>query len=286
MPAYLIDGTFELFRCFHGAPRQQDSEGCEIGAARGLLFTLAKLIDKRTPTHAAIAFDSVVSRVSGAERQTEMGLLRSQYPLAADVARALGIAIWPMSRFQADEALATGARLLAADPTIDRVVICSRDQDFCQCVEGERVVLLDRQRGITTDEAVVRDRYGVAPEQIPAYFALVGDPSDGIPGLPGFGPKAAAALIGAFGALEDFPQAPEAWTATGLRGAARLASTFADRRLEALLYRNLSIRRADVPLPHGTDDLRWGGVRPDLLEPLARRLDAAEAAARVGLELS
>lgn len=286
MPAYLIDGTFELFRCFHGAPRQRDDAGQEIGAARGLLFTLAKLLDKRAPSHAAIAFDSVVSRVSGAERKTELGMLRAQYPLAADVARALGIAVWPMSRFQADEALATGARRLAADPAIDRVVICSRDQDFCQCVAGERVVLLDRQRDLLTDEAAVRERYGVAPAEIPGYFALVGDPSDGIPGLPGFGPKAAAALINAFGALEDFPADPAAWQATGLRGAARLAATFAERRLEALLYRNLSIRRDDVPLPHTAADLVWSGVRPELLEPLARRLDAADAAARVGLSLS
>ena len=255
---YLIDGTFEIFRCFHAAPHVPNAVGQEVGASRAFFHTMASLLREEDLTHVAIAFDSVVSRVSRSDRSNS-ALIRSQFPIAADIARALGMTVWPMSRFQADDALATGANRWASDATLDRTVICSNDNDFAQCVIGDRVIVWNRIKKTRMNERDVLVKFGVRPAYIPEYLALVGDPSDGIPGIPGFGPKATVTLIDRYGHLEGIIDNVECWDVT-VRGKDNLAATLIDRANEALLYRNLSMLRTDVPLPEKLDDLVWQGA--------------------------
>jgi len=229
--------------------------------------------DPREPglTHIAIAFDNLMGLVVRDGADTE--LVRGQYDLAMDTVRALGIALWPMnSRFQADDALVTDAARYAEDSAIEQVIICSADADFAQCVRGERVVVLNRITKTCLTESDVVERYGVVPERIPEYLALVGDRSDGIPGIPGFGPKAAAVVINRYGRLEDIPTDPDTAWDVRIRGVTRLSETFRTRRLEALLYRNLSIRGLSVPLPHSLEDLRWQGASEQLVAEMATAL--------------
>jgi 5'-3' exonuclease len=271
MKLYLVDGTFEVFRCFRATPRGRNPGGQEVGATRGFFHTLASLLRAPDLSHVAIAFDSVVSRVDRRD-DSDGALLRSQFPLAADVARAFGITVWPMVRVQADDALATAARRFDGDPALAGIVICSADHDFMQCVRGEGVAVLNRITKKLWTERDVVDAFGVRPEQIPDYLALVGDRSDGIPGLPGFGAKAAQTLLTRFGCLEDIPDDADAWDVS-LRGKQGLASMLRERRREALLYRNLSTLRVDVPLPDTLEDLRWRGADRAKVEAVARSLD-------------
>jgi 5'-3' exonuclease len=271
MKIHLVDGTFELFRCFHATPRSRAEDGREVGAAKGLLHTFVKLLRQPDVTHVAVAFDAVVPPTAkGAAGQGDP--IREQTHLAADVVRALGILLWPMVRFQVDDALATAAARFRDASGVEQVVICSTDKDFAQCVIGTRVVVLDRIRDRVMDEAVVLDRFGVPPARIPEYFALVGDPSDGLPGIPGWGPKSAAAVLSRYASLEDVPDDPADWDVE-VRGAARLAQALAARRREAYLYRNLSVLRTDVPLPDDVEHLAWRGVDREALEALVTLLD-------------
>lgn len=264
---YLVDGTFELFRCFHGAPRAEGPSGDEVGAARALLATLVALLANADVTHAAVAFDSVIAPARSPGAATAESLIGAQQPLAADIVRALGITLWPAGRFQADDLLATAAADLAADALVDRVVICTTDNDLAQCVRGERVVLLDRIRDVVTDEDAVRAKFGVAPAQIPDLFALTGDRSDGLAGLPGWGLKSAATMLDRYGSIDDIPDDPADWE-VDVRGRDRLAATLSERRSEALLGRELSIRRADLPLAATLEAVGWQGARRDLVERL------------------
>ena len=281
---HLVDGTLELFRCFHGAPRVE-IDGREAGAVRGLLATLVALLRGADVTHVAVAFDEVVDVPRAGRNQPLLGpgvdpALRGQYALAAEAVRALGLVSWPMAvRYQADDALASGAERYRALPDVSQVVICTPDKDLAQCVEGDRVVLLDRIRKKLYDEAGVREKFGVAPASIPDYLALVGDPADGIPGLPGWGAKAAGAVLRRYGHLDAIPAAAVDWTVE-VRGAERLARTLAERRNEARLYRELTTLRRDVPIQESLDDLRWQGPSDDI-EPLCARLDAADTLARI-----
>lgn len=265
---HLVDGTFELFRCFHGAPRARNAEGREVGAARGLLATLTSLLHEPGVTHVAVAFDSVVAPPAPA-RGTRLGdeqLIAAQAGLAAEVVRALGVPVWPTGRYQADELLATAAARFVTEAGVRQVVICSTDNDFNQCVRGERVVVLDRVRKVVTDESSVRARYGVAPQQIPDLFALVGDRSDGLPGVPGWGLKSAAALLQAYATLDAIPLDEHAWSVS-VRGAARRAAALREHHAEALLCRDLSELRTDLPLRQTAADLEWRGAHR---EPMAR----------------
>ena len=271
MRVHLVDGTFELFRCFHGAPRARNEAGREVGAARGVLQTIAALLREPDVTHVAVAFDSVVAPAGSARGRSTEDLIASQAPLAAEACRALGVPVWPAGRYQADELLATGAATYAGDPTVSQVVICSTDNDFNQCVRGDRVVVLDRVRRVVTDEPAVRERYGVAPQQIPDLFALVGDRSDGIPGVPGWGLASAAALLARYGTLDAIPADAHDWDVT-VRGAARLAVALRDHRTEALLCRDLSELRTDLPLRQGVAELAWSGVDRPRLEQLCTTL--------------
>jgi 5'-3' exonuclease len=278
MKVHLVDGTFELFRCFHATPRGKDAEGHEVGAGCGLLQTFVSLLRQPDVTHVAVAFDLVAPP---ARKPVDDGdLIRAQTALAADVVRALGVVVWPMVRYQADEALATGAARYKTHPDVDQVVICSTDKDFAQCVEGTRVVLLDRIRKTVLDEAGVLQRFGVPPARIPEYFALVGDPSDGLPGLPGWGAKSAAAVLQRYASLEEIPDDPNDWEVK-VRGAARLAEVLAARRREAYLYRGLSVRRIDVPLPDELEHLEWHGADRAAIDALTGRIGERQVIERI-----
>lgn len=281
---HLVDGTFELFRCFHGAPRATNAAGREVGAARGFLATMASLVHDGDVTHVAVAFDSVVAPPGSIRAAARGGsadqLIGSQAPLAAQAVRALGVPVWPAGRYQADELLATAAHRFAADTTVEQVVICSSDNDFDQCVRGRRVVVLNRIRREVTDDDVVRAKWGVAPTQIPDLFALVGDRSDGLPGVPGWGKASAAAVLARWDTVEAIPDDHLAWDVP-VRGAARLAATLSEHRAEALLCRDLSELRTDLPLRATLDDLRWHGADRDRVEALCEVLDDTTVIERI-----
>jgi 5'-3' exonuclease len=278
MKVHLVDGTFELFRCFHGAPRAQHN-GREVGAARALFATLVSLLSEPEVTHPAIAFDSVVAPPAGRGGGAE-ALIAAQAPLAADVARALRLVMWPTGRYQADEMLSTAAARFAADRSVAQVVICSTDNDFNQCVSGTRIVVLDRIRKVVTDEAAVRERYGVAPAQVPDLFALVGDRSDGIPGVPGWGVRSAAALLRRWGTLDAIPLDEHDWDVSVRNGAA-LGAALRDRLDETLLCRDLSRLRTDLPLRQQVGDLEWPGADRVRVEALCAVLGDDAVLARI-----
>jgi len=274
---HLVDGTYELFRSYFGAPSATAPDGREVGATRGLLRSLNALVRGPGVTHVAIAFDTVIESFRNqlfAGYKTSAGIepeLHAQFPLAEAAAEALGMTVWRMVEFEADDALATFAARAAALPEIEQVVICSPDKDLTQCVRAARVVTLDRMRGVVRDEAAVRDKFGVGPASIPDYLALVGDPADGIPGLPRWGPRSTATVLARWEHLERIPPSPAAWEVV-VRGASGLAETLAARRDDALLYRTLATLRTDVPLTEDLAALAWHG--PDLarLEPLCRAI--------------
>lgn len=272
MKVHLVDGTFELFRCHHGAPRAQ-VDGREVGAVRGLVATLASLLRGDDVTHVAVAFDAMAPP-RGALGGGDAEVIRSQALLAFEAVRALGVPLWPMTRYQADDALASGAARLrdGAD-----VLICTSDKDLLQCVRGERVVVWNRIRKEVTDEAAVRAKFGVAPTQIPDLFALVGDPSDGLPGVPGWGWTSAAKVLAEYGAIEEIPESADEW-GVKVRGAKRLAATLQERRVEALLGRDLSRLREDLPVPATLEQLEWRGVKQPALDELLAQLGDANLA--------
>ncbi len=280
MKIHLVDGTFELFRCFHGAPRARNAPGNEVGAARGLLATLVSLLNEPETTHVAVAFDSVVSPPTTGRADSE-SLIAAQVSIAAEIVRALGLTLWPSGRYQADEIIATGAARFADEADVEQVVICSTDNDFNQLVRGDRIVVLDRIRKVVTDEDAVRERYGVSPRQLPDLFALIGDRSDGLPGVPGWGTKSAAALLNRYGTVDAIPLDETQWGVTGVRNVARLGAALRDRRAEALLCRDLSELRTDLPLRQSVADLEWRGAHRDRIEALCAVLDDDSAAARI-----
>lgn len=275
---HLIDGTFELFRCFFGAPAARAPDGREVGAVRGLLRSLHALIRMEPVTHGAAAFDTVIESFRNdlfAGYKTGAGLpeeLTSQFLLAEQATAALGLTVWGMIEFEADDAIAAAAALCAADDAVEQVVIVSPDKDFAQCVRGRRVVCLDRPRRRTMDEEGVATRFGIAPPSVPDYLALVGDTADGIPGLPGWGARSTSLVLARHRHLDAVPADPASWQVP-VRGARALADTLAARMEDALLYRRLATLRTDVPLGiTGAGDLAWRGARRELLEPLCRAI--------------
>ena len=282
---HLVDGTFELFRCFHGAPRHTNADGEEVGAVRGLLHTLLSLLkgakarlDDAASAYVAVAFDPLPA-ARGGPTSDPGTLIRRQSPLALDAVRALGIPLWPMVRFQADDALATGARRLGADADVDQVVICTTDTDLFQCIRNGRVVVLDRIRKAITDEARFRERYGIAPGQFPDYLALVGAPAKGLPGIPGWGPKSAAAMLAAHGRIEDFPSDAPAWRPLPRRR--QLAAEFAARREEAFLVKRLATLRDDLPLDCTLPAIEWRGLDHARLVEVVARAEANDLWERI-----
>lgn len=282
MKAHLVDGTFELFRCFFGAPRATVADGREVGAVRGLLQTLAALLRQDDVTHVAVALDQAMAVRPRGPVPPGAGptpAIAAQHGLALDAVRALGLVAWPLvKRYEADDALATAAARYAGEA--EQVVICTTDKDLLQCVQGERVVVLDRIRKRVTDEAGVLERFGVRPRQIPDYQALVGDPSDGLPGVPGWGARSTAAVLARYPTVEAIPADAAAWEVQ-VRGAARLARALHERRRETILHRDLGVLRTDVPLRDALADLRWEGARRDALEALCAELEDDSVLERV-----
>jgi 5'-3' exonuclease len=270
MKIHLLDGTYELFRSYYGPPPKKAPDGREVGATIGLLQSLLALLADPQVTHLACAFDHVVESFRNdlfSGYKTGQGIdpdLLAQFSLAEEAVRALGIVVWPMVAFEADDALATAALRFRQDPAVDQVVICSPDKDLAQLVSQDRIVCWDRRRDIFYDEATVIEKYGVAPASIPDWLALVGDAADGIPGVPAWGAKSAATVLARYGHLEAIPDEPEDWDIQ-VRGAHRLCESLMAHREQAFLYRQLTTLRSDVPLSETLADLRWQGPADDFV---------------------
>jgi len=267
MKVHLVDGTYELFRHFFAVPSQKDAAGVEVGAVRGVVGSVLGMIEGGA-THIGVATDHVIESFRNelyAGYKTGDGVapeLLAQFPLLEDALRALGVVVWAMVEYEADDALASAATVAAGDPRVEQVLVCTPDKDLAQCVSGSRVVQLDRRRGILRDEEAVVAKWGVRPASIPDYLAVVGDSADGFPGLPGWGEKAAALTFSRFGRLEDVPRNWRLWNPL-IRGAQKLAATLAERWDEALLYRTLATLRTEVAVG-SVDDWRWAGPRQEL----------------------
>lgn len=288
MKIHLVDGTYELFRNHFGAPPKQAPDGRPVGATLGLVRSLLMLVTSPGVTHLACAFDHVIESFRNdlySGYKTAAGVdpdLLSQFSLAEEAVAALGIVVWPMTAFEADDALASAVQRFQKSKSVEQIVLCSPDKDLAQLISGRRVVAWDRRREIVLDEAGVLARFGVQPSAIPDWLALVGDAADGYPGLPGWGAKSAAAVLARFNHLEDIPQDASRWKVKDIAPgrAARLAETLTQRRDEALLYRQLATLRRDVPLSERLADLKWQGAR-HRLKDLAQSLGDDRLAARI-----
>jgi 5'-3' exonuclease len=277
MKVHLVDGTYELFRAFYSAPPSASADGAEVGAVRGLLRSLLTLIAESDVTHLAVAYDHVIESFRNrlyAGYKTGEGIdpaLLSQFALAEDATRALGIVTWSMVEFEADDAIATAAARFAEDADVMQVVVCSPDKDLAQCVRGGRVVCLDRMRRRVMDEEGVVEKFGVPPSSIPDWLALVGDSADGFPGIPRWGAKSAAAVLAHYGTIERIPDSAADWT-LDIRGAKTLAANLRAMRSEAALFKQLATLRDDVPLDEDLPALCWRGPNDEALVRLCRRL--------------
>lgn len=277
MRIHLVDATFELFRCFYGAPKATAPNGAEVGATRGILRTLLSLLRQDDVSHVACAFDHVIESFRNDlfdGYKTSDGIdpdLWAQFPLAERAAFALGVVVWPMVEFEADDALATMAARADADPRVEQVVICATDKDLAQCVRGSRVVCFDRMRRRLFDEAGVIEKFGVPPASIPDWLALVGDAADGYPGIPGWGSKSAAAVLARYKQIDAIPNDERQWQ-VAVRGATALGNSLREHREELTLYRRLATLRTDVPLLEELEDLRWLGARRRELTDLCQEI--------------
>jgi 5'-3' exonuclease len=277
MKVHLVDGTYELFRHFFGAPSHRNAAGVEVAAIRGVLSSVLGLIEDGA-THVGVATDHVIESYrndlwpgykTGAG--VDPALWAQAWPLE-DALVALGVTVWPMVETEADDALASAAAVAADDPGVEQVVICTPDKDLGQCVRRDRVVQLDRRKGVVMDEAAIRAKFGVGPASIPDYLALVGDSADGFPGLAGWGSKSAAAVLDRWDTVEAIPDDPSRWEVR-VRNAAGLAATLAADREQAALFKTLATLRIDRHLLRDVGDLRWRGPTP-ALAALAEDLDA------------
>ena len=285
MIAHLVDGTYELFRAYFGAPSRLNSVGKQIGATWALARTLLRFIENYQVSHIAIAFDHVIESFRNDlfdGYKTGEGIpseLLAQFDLAEQVARSLGITCWPMIEFEADDALASAAKQLEPFSEFQQIRLCSPDKDLCQSVRGERIVCWDRHRDIVLDESGVWRKFGVAPLSIPDYLALVGDAADGVPGIPRWGAKAAATLLGHYGRIEHIPLDSEGW-AVSPRGKKALAEQLRQNADAALLYRRLTTLDENVPLAASPELLEWKGPSFPELDALAAILGDSELPAR------
>jgi len=289
MDIHLIDGTYELFRHFYAVPSALDANGREIGAVRGVLRSVLSMLEQGT-THVGVATDHVIESFRNdlyPGYKTGDGVdpaLLSQFTLLEDSLEAMGVVVWPMVEFEADDALAAEAARAADDERVRQVIICTPDKDLGQCVRGTRVVQLDRRREITRDEAGVEEKFGVKPESIPDYLALVGDSADGYPGVKGWGAKGAAAILAACTHLEGIPKDWHKWPSS-IRGASRLAESLFSNWDEVLLFRLLATLRLDVPVFDTVDELRWKGPRPEFAK-FCERIKAPDLLRRVKKAMS
>ena len=268
MVVHLVDGTYELFRHYYALPPAQDAQGREIAAVRGVLGSIRGMLQAGA-THVGVATDHVIESFrnglwpgykngDGVDR-----VLLAQFPLLEEALAAAEIVVWPMVEFEADDALAAAAAAASADPRVERVIICTPDKDLAQCVRGTRVVQLNRRTRTYFDEAGVVAKFGVSPDSIPDYLALVGDAADGFPGLAGWGAKSAAAVLAKYRHIEAIPADPRAWN-VNVASAARLGQTLQADRERALLFRTLATLRTDIALFDDVDALRWNGRLSEL----------------------
>jgi 5'-3' exonuclease len=271
MRVHVLDGTYELFRHFYGSPPRTGAEGGEVGAVRGVLSSVLTMLGAGT-THIGVATDHVIESFRNdlwPGYKTSAGvpeILMAQFPLLEAALEAMGVVVWPMVELEADDALASAAKLAAEDRRVAQVLICTPDKDLAQCIRGTRVVQLDRRKDVVTDEDGVRARYGIDPESIPDWLALVGDSADGFPGLAGWGKQSASAVLGHYRHLEEIPGDASAWAAEvrrTVRSAPKLAERLSAEMAEALLFRDLATLRTEPPVLDSVDDLRWTGPADD-----------------------
>jgi 5'-3' exonuclease len=278
LKVHLIDGTYELFRHYYALPSAKDRDGREVAAVRGVLASVLGMI-KGGATHLGVATDHVIESFrndlwpgyktsAGVERD-----LLAQFPLLEEVLSAAGIVVWPMVEFEADDALAAAAVAAAEDPRVEQVVICTPDKDLAQCVRGSRIVQLNRRTRVIMDEAGVVRKYGISPQSIPDYLALVGDAADGYPGLAGWGAKSSSAVLAKFSHLESIPRDYRDWRVNVISASA-LADTLCQEWDRAVLFRGLATLRTDIALFQDVEELKWNGPAPGFDE-LGSRLDAA-----------
>ena len=263
MKLHLLDATYELFRAHFGRPPRSTPDGAAIGAVHGLVDTVLGLLREPDTTHVAAATDTVILSFrnqmfdgykTGEGVESE---LLAQFPIAERALEAIGVVVWRMEEFEADDALATGALKYADD--VDQIVIATPDKDCAQCVDGDSVVMLDRRNRIFMNEAGVWEKFGVGPTSIPDYLGLVGDTADGIPGIPGWGAKSSSTLLAEYTRLDLIPADENDWSVS-VRGAARLGASLRDNLQDAMLYRELATLRRDVPLTESFADLEWRGA--------------------------
>lgn len=275
MDVYLIDGTYELFRHYFAVPGATDAQGNEIGAVRGVLASVLSLLEKGV-THLGVATDHVVESFRNdlySNYKTGEGVpedLMSQFSLLEEALESMGVLVWAMVEFEADDALAAAAVKAAHDKKVNTVIICTPDKDLSQCVVADKIVQLDRRKNEIRNAEGVFTKFGVRPESIPDYLALVGDTSDGYPGLPGWGAKGAASVLSIYPHLEDIPKDPKQWVSS-IRGSAKLAETLFAAWDDALLFRRLATLRTDAPVFNSIDELEWKGPR-DTFEAMSTRL--------------
>lgn len=263
MNVHLVDGTYELFRHYYALPSRLDTDGQEVGGLVGVLNSVALML-REGATHVGVATDHVVESFRNnlydgykTGEGIEPALWRQFHPLE-DALRAMGVVVWAMKDQEADDGLAAAAARAAADKRVGRVLICTPDKDLAQCVRGKRVVQLDRRRGVIRDEDGVRAKFGVGPESIPDFLALVGDSADGFPGVPRWGEKSASGVLARYDHLESIPRDHSQWEVP-IRGAAALAQSLRDHWKDALLFRDLATLRTDHPVFKRVDELRWSG---------------------------
>ncbi len=275
---HLVDGTFELFRCFHGAPSARTTSGREVGACRGYLHTMISLLKRDDVDDVAVAFDALPSPRGPVDQSPGMQV-RAQAPAAFAITRALGIPLWPMVRYQADDALATAAARMDDAGIYDRIVVCTSDTDLFQTIRDDRVVVWNRITDAVTDRPVFEKRYQIEPRQFPDYIALVGFPSKGIPGVPGLGPKAAAQLLATFPSIGHIPSDPGTWPT--IRNRAKIARALERQRDEVQLVKALTTLRVDLPIDCRPETLEWRGYDAEALEALIQEIEADDVRERL-----
>jgi 5'-3' exonuclease len=274
----LVDGTYELFRHYYAMPSARDQNGCEVAAVRGVIASVLGMM-RAGATHVAVATDHVIESFRNdlwPGYKTGAGIepdLLAQFSLLEDALSAAGLVVWPMVEFEADDALAAAAAAAARDARVEKVIICTPDKDLAQCVSGTRIVQLNRRTRVTFDEAAVVQKFGVKPESIPDYLALVGDAADGYPGLPGWGAKSTAAVLSRYAHIESIPADWNDWHVNA-GSASSLARTLSTERERALLFRTLATLRTDITLFDNVDQLQWNGPRP-AFAAFGARFDAA-----------
>ena len=275
MRLHLLDGTYELFRAFFGFPPRLSPDGREVGATLGVIETTLSLLREPGVSHLAAATDTVIESFRNdmfPGYKTSAGVdpnLLAQFPMVEHAFEILGVVCWGMVEYEADDAIATAALRWVED--VEQVVIATPDKDLTQCVIGDRIVTLNRRQQSIMNEDGVREKFGVAPESIPDYLALVGDTADGVPGLPGWGPKSASTVLARWRKLEAIPSKASNWEVS-VRGGEKLAATLVERHEDVLLYRDLTTLRFDVPLTETLEDLEWRGVKKDQFLELCQEL--------------